>query len=63
MDENITNSLQHLNSEFGIDFYVAPTLLRLYGDFPTLVVEESLRYPSVPYFSTSGDLSRTTDVT
>ena len=31
-------------------FYVAPTLYRLYGNFPVLLVEEDFWCPSVHYF-------------
>ena len=33
-----------------VGFNVAPTLFRLYGDFPALLVEEDLRCSSVHYF-------------
>ena len=33
-----------------VGFYVTQTLQRLYGDFPTLLVEKDLRSPFVHYF-------------
>ena len=43
-----------------VRFYVAPTLWRLYGEFPALLVEGDLRCPSVHYFRTRVHLSRAT---
>ena len=36
----------------GVGFYVIPTLKRLYGDFPALLVD--LRCPSMHYFRHDG---------
>jgi hypothetical protein len=46
----------------GVEFYVASTQYRSYGDFSALLAEEDLRCPSVHYFRQKGHLSSTTDL-